>query len=93
MKPRFKIIIRVRYQYTKCIVVNCRVDERNINGGSAKLCFHHELKVGSVFETQIYSTDTKNSRECPQNNIRDAINARCERHSINAWIPALPFMF
>ena len=30
-----------------------------LNAGSAKLCFHHELKVGSVFERQIYSTDTK----------------------------------
>ena len=30
-----------------------------LNVGSAKVCFHHELKVGSVFERQIYSTDTK----------------------------------
>ena len=30
------------------------------------MCFHRELKVGSVFERRIYSTDTKNSKGWPQ---------------------------
>ena len=55
-----------------------------LNAVSAKVCFHHELKLGSIFERRIYSTDTKNSKRWPQNNIQDGKNARCERHSINA---------
>ena len=30
-----------------------------LNAGNAEVCFHYELKISSVFERRIYSTDTK----------------------------------
>ena len=55
--------------------------------------FIMNLKLALFLKDKYIQQTQKNSKGCPQNNIRDGKNAICERHSINAWIPALPFMF